>query len=240
MNRRASLPGVDELFGSRGGPPAPHAEQAPVTHPDRAQRLDDAAHQTVRKLIATEDEVIVAARRRAADAVSMPMPEVGALLRWAARTCAARHIVEVGAAGGVTGVWLLAALPDRGVLTSIEPDPQAHGLAKETYRHAGAGTRVRSIPGEAATVLPRLADSSYDLIVLQGARGDYPEDLVHARRLLRPGGMLVARGVLRVDEHGDAVGRFVEQLVEDPRFDAVVLPIDDGIALATRRGEQDS
>jgi predicted O-methyltransferase YrrM len=49
--------------------------------------------------------------------------------------------------------------------------------------------------------------------------------------------MLIARGVLRVDEHGDAVGRFVEQLVEDPQFDAVVLPIDDGIALATRRAE---
>lgn len=237
MNRRASLPGVDELFGNRGGQPAPQVEQAPPTHPDRAQRLDDAAHRTIRELTATEDEVIVAARRRAAEVVSLPIPEVGALLRWAARTCAARHVVEVGGAGGVTGVWLLAALPERGVLTSIEPDPNAHGLAKETYRDAGAGTRVRSIPGEAATVLPRLADGGYDLIVLQGARGDYPDDLAHARRLLRPGGMLVARGVLRVDEHGDAVGRFVEQLVEDPSFDAVVLPIDDGIALATRRVE---
>lgn len=237
MNRRASLPGVDELFGTRGGQPSPPAEQTPPTHPDRAKRLDDAAHRTIRELTATEDEVIVAARRRAAEVVSLPIPEVGALLRWAARTCAARHVVEVGGAGGVTGVWLLAALPERGVLTSIESDPNAHGLAKETYRDAGAGTRVRSIPGEAATVLPRLADGGYDLIVLQGARGDYPDDLAHARRLLRPGGMLVARGVLRVDEHGDAVGRFVEQLVEDACFDAVVLPIDDGIALATRRDD---
>jgi predicted O-methyltransferase YrrM len=237
MNRRASLPGVDELFGSRGAQPTPPSAPAPTPHPDRAQRLDDAAHETARKLTATEDEVLLAARRRAADAVALPVPEVGALLRWAARTCQARHVVEVGAAGGVTGVWLLAALPERGVLTSIEPDQHAHGLAKETYRAAGAGTRVRSIPGEAGTVLPRLADAAYDLIVLQGARGDYPQDLVHARRLLRPGGMLLARGVLRVDEHGDAVGRFVEQLVEDPQFDAVVLPIDDGVALATRRGE---
>jgi predicted O-methyltransferase YrrM len=235
VNRRASLPGVDELFGARNDPGDDTAEAAAGGSPDRAARLDEAAQRTVRRLAAAEDDVIVAARRRAGDALALPIPEVGALLRWAALSCAASHVVEVGAAGGVTGVWLLSALPERGVLTSVEADADAHRLAKDTFREARAGTRVRAIPGDAATVLPRLADGAYDLVVLQGPRSEYPDDLEHARRLLRPGGMLVARGVLQVDEHGDAVGRFVELLVDDASFEVVVLPVDDGIALATRR-----
>lgn len=238
MNRRASLPGVDELFGAREAPTPERREDVSAPAPlDRASRIDAEVQATVRRLTAHEDEALVAARHRAADVVPLPMPEVGALLRWAVRATQARTVVEVGAAGGVTGLWLLGALPPRGVLTSLEPDPHAHGLAKDAFQRIGAGSRVRSILGDAATVLPRLADASYDLFLLQGNRGDFPADLGHARRLLRPGGLLLVRGVLRMDEHSDAVGRFVEELAEDPAFDAAVLPVDDGVALATRRGE---
>jgi predicted O-methyltransferase YrrM len=241
VNRRASLPGVDELFGSREAPAPEQREESPAEAlPDRASRIDAEVHATVRRLTAHEDEALAAVRGRAADVVPLPAPEIGALLRWAVRTTHARTVVEVGAAGGVTGLWLLGALPERGVLTSLEPDPHAHGLAKDAFQRVGAGSRVRSILGDASTVLPRLADASYDLFLLQGTRGDFPADLTHARRLLRPGGLLIVRGVLRMDEHSDAVGRFVEELAEDHAFDAVVLPADDGIALATRRGETDT
>jgi predicted O-methyltransferase YrrM len=236
VNRRASLPGVDELFGSRETEaPARHEEPTAEVPPDRARRIDEAVHATVRRLTAAEDEELAAARDRAAEVVAVPIPEVGALLAWAVHATQARTVVEVGAAGGVTGLWLLRALPERGVLTSLEPDAHAHGLARDAFQRIGAGPRVRSIHGDAATVLPRLADASYDLFLLQGSRGDFPADLGHARRLLRPGGMLITRGILRMDEHGEQVARFVEDLAEDPSFEAVVLPVDDGVALATRR-----
>lgn len=196
--------------------------------------MDEQVLAEVRRLTAAEDDPIVAARERAGDLVHVPSPELGALLRWAATVCTARAVVEVGSTGGVSGLWLLRGLAERAVLTSIEPDPHTHGLATQAFEQVGAGTRVRSILGDPETVLERLSDAAYDLVVLQAQPGTYPSALEHTRRLLRPGGMLVARGILRHGEHADPLARFVQALVDDEGFDAVVLPLDEGLALATR------
>jgi predicted O-methyltransferase YrrM len=192
----------------------------------------------VRRLTASEDEDLVRTRARAgADA---PSPEVGALLAWLASTTAARAAVEVGSCGGVSGLWLARGLTERGVLTSVEPDPYAHGLASEAFESAGRADRVRAILGEPDTVLPRLSDGAYDLVLLQSRPGDYPDQLPHARRLLRAGGVLVARRVLRHGEAPDALAGFLEALATDhDGFATTVLPLDDGLALATRRAEGD-
>lgn len=193
----------------------------------------------VRRLTAVEDDALVNARRRATGVA--PTPEVGALLAWAAATVQARAAVEVGAAGGVTGLWIARGLAERGVLTSIEADPHAHGLADDAFRQATRASKVRAIHGEPATVLPRLSDGGYDLMLVQGRPADYPEHLEHARRLLRPGGVLVARDVLRRGEAGDALARFLQQLAEDlDGFATTVLPLDDGVALATRHPDVDA
>ncbi|MCC5948460.1 MAG: class I SAM-dependent methyltransferase [Nitriliruptoraceae bacterium] len=196
--------------------------------------MDDTVLEQVRTLIAPEPPATARARTRAG-ALAPPAPEIGALLRWAALTVGARQIVEVGSAGGVTALWLLEALPDRGVVTSIEPDPHAHGLATDALAEHEDGSRVRAILGAPATVLPRLSDGAYDLVLLQARPAARDEDLDHVRRLLRPGGMLLVRGVLRAGEHGDAHARFLSALAEDPAFTATVLPVDDGLVVATRR-----
>ena len=229
MNRRASLPGADELFGLGNRQPETDEETA-----NEAGDVSSRALAAARRLFAPEDDTLVAARDRAGATLDLPRPEVGALLRWTVKTCDARTAVEVGSAGGVSGLWLLGALPERGVLTSIEPDPDAHALAGETFRSANPGPRLRSIRGDSTTVLPRLSDGSYDLVLLQANPADYPQELAHARRLLRPGGVLVARGVLRSGEYAGALNRFLEELADDSRFSSIVLPVDDGLVMATR------
>lgn len=186
----------------------------------------------LRRLFADEPDTTVTARRRAA-ALHPPEPELGALLRWAVRSVAARAVVEVGSAGGVSGSWIVPELPPRGVLTSIEPDPHAHGLATDAFHAMTAGPRVRAILGEADTVLGRLSDGAYDLLLLQARPALTPELLAHARRLLRPGGLLLARGVLRDGEHAEETAEALQDLAEDPDATPVVLPVDGGLVLAT-------
>jgi predicted O-methyltransferase YrrM len=226
MSRRASLPGADALFGSDRPAPRPAA-------PDVDQEIDARVLAEVRRLTAFEGDALLDARERAEGATTLPSPEVGSLLRWLVHTCGTKAAIEVGAAAGVTGLWLLAALPAGGVLTSIEADPHTHGLAQEAFKAAHGPARVRGILGEPDTVLSRLSDDSYDLLLLQSSAGGLPTQLEHARRLLRTGGLLLARGVLRPGEHADAQARFVHDLAEDPGFDVTVLPVDDGIVVAT-------
>lgn len=188
----------------------------------------------VRQVIAAEPDVVVEARARLGDADAAPAPEIGALLRWAVHTVDARAVVEVGAAGGLTGAWFLASLPPRGVVTSIEEDPHAHGLAAELFEQLDAGSRVRAILGRPGTVLPRLSDAAYDIVLLQARPALRSEDLDHARRLLRPGGLLLARTVLQAGDHADTVASALLLLAEDEAFSATLLPLDGGLVLATR------
>jgi predicted O-methyltransferase YrrM len=200
--------------------------------------VDPLLQAELRRLTAAEDDTVAAARERAEGSVRTPSPEAGALFAWIARLVGARTAVEVGAAGGVAGIWLLQGLAGRGALTSVEPDPHAHGLATATYEATGVGAQVRSILGDPATVLPRLSDGGYDLVLLQPEAGSTPALLEHARRLLRAGGMLVVRDVARRGDHAEARARFLQQLVEDPAFRVVVLPLDDGIVLADRLADE--
>lgn len=196
--------------------------------------MDETVLTEIRKVLAPESETTVTARQRAAS-THPPDPEVGALLRWAVRTIDARAVVEVGSAGGVSGSWILPDLPTRGVLTSIEPDAHGHALATDAFTAMRAGARVRAILGEAGTVLSRLSDGAYDLVLLQARPALTPELLAHAERLLRPGGMLLVRGALRGGEHADPLAAALAALAEDGAFDATVLGVDGGLLLATRR-----
>ena len=204
--------------------------------------MDDAAARTeARRLLAPEDDALLAARTRSGPADEVPSPEVGALLAWTARCIGATTAVEVGSAAGVSGLWLLEGLAERGVLTSVEPDAHRHGLATQAYAEADATARVRAIEGDPAAVLPRLADGAYDIVLLQTAVD--PDHLDHALRLARPGGVIVLRGTLLEGARsvvrglvGDTEPSVLERLSESDLLDATILPIDDGLVLARRLG----
>lgn len=184
-------------------------------------------HDQLRQLTAEEDDTLLAARSRAG-AVVLPAPEIGALLAWVVRVTAARSVVELGAAAGVTGRWLARDLPDRGVLTCVEPDPHLHALAEAALAPLADRVRVRAILAEPTTVLPRLAEGAYDVVLLQLTGRELGPLADHARRLLRPGGWLVVRRALA---DGPTL---VEALTADPGFQVTVLSVDDGLVLAVR------
>lgn len=187
----------------------------------------------VERLVASEAAALTDARTRAAGH-EPPSPAECAVIAWAAVTAGARAVVEVGSCGGVTTVWLASVLAPRGVVTSLEADPEVHALTSESVELAGLSDRVRSIAGEAAEVLPRLADGGYDLVLLQSAGNRLVGLIDHAERLLRPGGVLVVR------PRGDANAALAvtERLVESGSFAATAAVGDDGLTLvATRRAD---
>lgn len=194
----------------------------------------DEATREARERPAGEDGALAAARARAALVTKLPTPGTGSLLAWLAATVGARHVVEIGGAGGVSGLWLLRGMGGRGVLTSVETDPHLHGLATDAYDRAGVEDRVRAVLGEPATVLPRLSDGQYEVCLVQGRAHDYPVCLEHGLRLLAPGGVLVARGVLDDGAGHESVRRFLADVVDHDELTTTILPVDEGLLLATR------
>jgi predicted O-methyltransferase YrrM len=189
-----------------------------------------------------EDEALRAARALSEEEdVPLVSHLTGAWLRWLAALRPAHDVVEVGGGVGYSALWLLAGMDPRGMLTTIEIDPDRRARAQRLLAHAGHGQRVRSILGAGLTVLPKLADASYDLVFIDAAKTDYPAYLTHAKRLLRAGGLLIADNALwsgKVANAGVrdndtlAIRTFMKGVHDDPAFHGQILPVGDGVLVA--------
>jgi predicted O-methyltransferase YrrM len=196
----------------------------------------------LRGLAEGEDEPLRAARARSEESDIPAVPaETGAVLRFIARATGARTVVEIGSGGGYSGLWFLGGMDPKGILTTIEIDSANQALAQQAYGEAAAAGRVRSLLGPALQMLPKLADAAYDIVFIDALKSEYPDYLEHAKRLLRPGGVLIADNVLsggRVadplvdDEDTQGLRRFNELVTEDPDLDGLILPVGDGIMVA--------
>lgn len=129
------------------------------------------------------------------DAVS---PSVGAQLAVIAAASSAQNIIEVGTGLGVSGLWLMTGAPEA-TLTTIDSELDYQQVARRGFLEAGIpANRVRLIGGKAKDVLPRMNESSYDLVFIDADPLSVVEYVEHGLRLVRRGGtVLVAHALWR-------------------------------------------
>lgn len=190
-----------------------------------------------------EDAVIAAARERAAEVGVVAIGSGGgATLRFLASVLRAKAVVEIGTGTGVSGLWLLRGMRPDGVLTTVDLEAEHQRLARATFTDAGiAGQRVRTIPGAALDVLPRLTDAHYDIVFVDGDKREYVNYLAEALRLLRPGGVVAFDNALWHDKVADpaqrdeetvAVRDLTRAVAEHEGLVPLLLPVGDGLLLA--------
>ncbi len=198
-----------------------------------------------------EDDVLAAARARAAEVGVVPIGSgTGATLRLLASILEARAIVEIGTGTGVSGVWLLRGMRPDGVLTTVDVEAEHQRLARESFKDAGiAPQRVRTIAGSALDVLPRLTDGHYDIVFADGDKREYGAYLPEALRLLRPGGVVAFDNALwhdRVadpaqrDEETVAIRDLVQQVAATEGLVPALLPVGDGLLVAKKEWTPES
>jgi predicted O-methyltransferase YrrM len=192
-----------------------------------------------------EDDAVIAARARAEELGATPVsPAVGALLALLARTADAKAVAEIGTGTGVSGLWLLNGMAADGVLTTIDPEPEHHRAARSSFAGADISPgRTRLINGTPTDVLPRLSDSSYDLVFIDGPLLDLPRFVTEAVRMLRDGGVVVVHNATADGTVGDpsrtdpptAAAREAALLIaDDERLLPVVIPLGPGVLAAVK------
>lgn len=186
------------------------------------------------------------ARAKAADLGSDAIsPSTAALLSVLAASLNASAVVEIGASTGVSGAALLAGMTDEGVLTSIDVEAENQRVARDTFTVLGYDhVRTRLITGRALEVLPRLQDSAYDIVFVNGDRTEYPAIVAQARRLLRAGGLIVLNSALGAGGLADVGQREAGQqalreaahtLRDEDHWLPALLTVGTGVLMATLR-----
>ncbi len=194
-----------------------------------------------------EDVHVIDARRRGIEiGVTSPSTSAAASIRLLAATVDAQAVVEVGTGAGVSGLLLLSAMRPDGILTTIDADAGHQAAAKDAFSSSDIPSgRARLITGEPLDVLPRLADASYDMVVINTPSNDFTSYFEQALRLLRVGGVVVFTAALGLDggvadpaqrDPGTVALRTLGQRIKDHEgLVAALLPVGDGLLAAVKR-----
>jgi predicted O-methyltransferase YrrM len=192
-------------------------------------------------LFAPVDDSLAAALK-ANEQAGLPQIDVtplqGKFLEFLVRATGARRVLEIGTLGGYSTIWMARALPTDGLLVTLELVPHHAQVARQNLQNAGVAGRVEIVVGPATETLPTLESNTsgrggpFDLIFIDADKHGYPEYLVWALSLSRPGTVIVADNVVRQgrvidakssDPNIEGVRRFAEMVAAEPRLSATVL-----------------
>ena len=174
----------------------------------------------------------------------------GKLLYLIARMQRACRILELGTLAGYSTIWLARALPEDGLLVTIEADKHHCEVARANVARADLGSLVELREGQALDVLPELAAEGlepFDMVFIDADKENTEPYFRWALRLSRVGAVIVVDNVIREgkvadagtdDPRAQAMRRFFEMLASEPRVTATTIQTVsskgyDGFTLAT-------
>jgi predicted O-methyltransferase YrrM len=178
-------------------------------------------------------------------------PNQGKLLMLLARLIGARRILEIGALGGYSTIWLARGLAPGGRLVTLEADSRHAEVATANFARAGLADVVELRLGPALETLPRLAaeGAAFDLIFVDADKTTTAEYFTWSLRLSRPGSLIVVDNVVRKgaviapsdDPNVEGMRRFYELAAREPRVTITAIQTVgakgyDGLALALVNG----
>jgi caffeoyl-CoA O-methyltransferase len=209
--------------------------------PERWDFLDDYS----RELFGSEDDHLSGLMH---EAVASGLPDiavtadVGRLLRILTSLTRGLLAVEVGTLAGYSGIWIARGLRPDGKLITIELEPKHAAFARDQFARAGVGDRVEIRLGAGIEVLTDLAaelePGSVDVLFIDAVKTEYSEYFMAARPLVAVGGLVLADNVLGTGEgwvdQGYGTDPFNRMIAADPDFEAVAVPLRQGVMIARR------
>lgn len=156
------------------------------------------------------------------------------------------RILEIGTAIGYSGIVMLSAAPNA-TLNTIELDENVAKMAKENFAKAQMLNRVNLFVGDAREIVTQLT-GEYDLIFMDGPKGQYEVFLTYLTDVLKVGGTLVCDNVLykglveHVPENkrhkhitvARNMNAFLHDITHNERYQTVLHRVGDGVTVSVK------
>ncbi len=149
-------------------------------------------------------------------------PGQGKLLYLMARMVGARRVLEIGTLGGYSTIWLARALPEDGIVVTLEAMPAHAEAARANFARAGVAGRIDLRLGYALDSLAALGKEGaapFDLVFIDADKGNNPHYLDWALKLGRAGTVIIVDNVVRDGEVLDSASRDADIVGTRAMFD---------------------
>jgi len=154
----------------------------------------------------------------------------GRFLALLAATAPEGELIEIGASGGYSALWISLACRALGRgLTTFEIAEAKVALATETFRKAGVDDIVSIVYGDAREHLRGRSDVAFCFIDVE--KHFYEECYEAVVPNMVSGGLLVADNVI---SHAGDLSGFLDRAESDERMDTMVAPVGEGVLLARK------
>jgi caffeoyl-CoA O-methyltransferase len=151
-------------------------------------------------------------------------PETGRFIAMLAASAPEGEYLEIGTSGGYSTLWLsLACLAVRRRIKTFEILEEKAVLAQETFRLAGVEDLIEFVHGDALEYLADCRNISF--CFLDAEKEIYEECYEVVVPNMVTGGILVADNII---SHELILRPMLDRSLNDPRVDAVVVPIGNG------------
>lgn len=164
-------------------------------------------------LLMPPDPVMDAVTSSATEAGLPPIavsPMQGRLLSLLVAIAGAKKILELGTLAGYSTILMARALGKGGKVITLEADPSHAAISRKNFANAGLADVIDLRLGKAIDLLPRLLAEGvgpFDLIFIDADKANTPEYYRWARKLSKPGTVIVIDNVVREGAVADAANQ---------------------------------
>ncbi len=174
-------------------------------------------------------------------------PDQGALMRLLVQLMGAKLCLEVGVFTGYSALSVAEALPQGGRIDACDVSEDYTARARKYWALAGVEDRIALHIGPAVETLEGFMREGraglYDFAFIDADKANYGAYYALCLELLRPGGLIVVDNALwsgrvaddgATDENTTAIRDLNAHIAADPRVEAAMLTVGDGLMLARK------
>jgi len=153
-------------------------------------------------------------------------------------------ILELGTFSGYSALCMAEALPQNGVLHTVEADDELEDFILENFAGSPYGAKIKLHIGDALEVINSL-DEVFDLVFIDADKREYTAYYEAVLPKLKPGGFILADNTLwdgkvleqivKNDKQTVEIVHFNDYVAADKRVEKVILPLRDGLTLIRKK-----
>lgn len=169
-------------------------------------------------------------------------------LQFLIRGFGVRKVVEFGTLFGYSALCMAKALPEDGVVYTLENNPRNHAVAAAVLAANPAGRKVRSKLGDANELAAQIAgEGPFDMVFIDANKGGYCGYLDWAETHVRKGGLIVGDNTFLWGSVFDkprerdlnpnqirVMKEFNRRLSDTAKYSSTMIPTSEGMTVAQK------